>query len=137
MLTGLLGSWNIAFSASGHDADDMTAEAWDATAFAGSLARYRIYDTHQAGWGHIAVDNIVCSSCTRGPTCAGWTKTSPGCVSGHNMDVHPELRDPDPAVGCCILLGQTVAQCKQLCADTPGCLVRFRSLSRHVLLTFC
>lgn len=114
------GSWHIAFSASGHDADDMTAESWDATAFAGSVARYRIYDTHQSGWGHIAVDNIVCSSCSAGPTCEGWTKTSPACVGGHNMDVHQELRDPNQS--CCILLGQTVAQCKQLCVNTPGCL---------------
>ena len=40
------GSWNIAFSATGHNADDLTTESWDASAYAGSIARYRIYDTH-------------------------------------------------------------------------------------------
>ena len=35
------------------------------------------------------------------------------------MEVYAELWDPDE--GCCVLKGQTVAQCKQLCEDTPGC----------------
>lgn len=72
------------------------------------------------GWGHIAVDNLVCSNCSPAGDCDGWTKTSPGCVSSHNMDVYPELRDttrPNSRV----LIGQSVPQCKQLCLDTPGC----------------
>ena len=79
------GTWSRAFSAPGHNADNMSEESWDASAFAGQTARYRIYDTHDHGWGHIAVDHIRCSSC--GPTAnahAGWTRTSPGCVLGHN-----------------------------------------------------
>lgn len=48
-----------------------------------------------------------------------WTKSAPGCVNGHNMDVYPELRDPDRSGKQ--LIGQSVAQCKQLCLDTPGC----------------
>ena len=34
------------------------------------------------------------------------------------MDVHKELQKPGQ---CCIIVGQTLDQCKQLCIDTPGC----------------
>lgn len=114
------GSWNIGLSATGHNADDLSTESWDASAFAGSVARYRIYDTHSGGWGHIAVDNIVCSNCSPAGECDGWTQTAPGCVNGHNMDVYQDLRDPNRP-NSRVLIGQSVAQCKQLCLDTPGC----------------
>ena len=54
--------WEVLFSSTGRNANNMMAVSWDARTFAGETVRLRIYDTSTVGWGHIDVDNIVLST---------------------------------------------------------------------------
>lgn len=56
-----VGDWETIFTATGPNANSMTAQNWDASAFTGDTVRFGIYDLSVAGWGHIDVDNIVLS----------------------------------------------------------------------------
>ncbi|MDG2126245.1 MAG: hypothetical protein P8J87_21260, partial [Verrucomicrobiales bacterium] len=58
------GNWEAIFTASGVGARGTSNGNyfrngfWDASNYAGETVRFRIYDTHEGGWGHIDVDNI-------------------------------------------------------------------------------
>ena len=55
------GDWEVLFTATGPNANNLFPDSWDASAHAGRTVRLAIYDTHSGGWGHIDVDNIVYS----------------------------------------------------------------------------
>ncbi|NQU21727.1 MAG: hypothetical protein HQ567_10620, partial [Candidatus Nealsonbacteria bacterium] len=53
--------WEMVFSATGPNQNELSAVTWDASAHVGETVRLRIYDTSTVGWGHVDVDNIVLS----------------------------------------------------------------------------
>jgi len=52
------GDWEMIFSQTGLNENLFREYSWDASLFEGDTVRLGIYDTHQTGWGNIAVDNI-------------------------------------------------------------------------------
>ena len=85
-------------------ADDMSEESWDASAFAGSKGRYRVYDTHEGGWGHIAVDNIRCSSC--GGSSTVWTKKRFGSQGSMDIPITDGPGEIDLNISCMLNLSR-------------------------------
>jgi hypothetical protein len=52
------GNWEVVLTDTGPNANSLTAEQWDLSAYAGDTVRFGIYDLTNGGWGHIDVDWI-------------------------------------------------------------------------------
>lgn len=92
--------WEVVYTATGINANELVPRAWDASAYAGETVRLRIYDTATGGWGHIDIDDIRYSATKILPESGLWSvdmQATPGGMYG--QPVATTMMGVEPAYG--------------------------------------